>query len=265
MPSSQNREKRGKYLPKVSKASRAQAQTQGTAGSEVCRRVPVPRVRCALPPGRDPGAAANRKRRQERESERPGPAMLSLSGSPHAPEGGGTGPGRAGAGMAEPGSPMRLKEWLIAQIDSGRYPGLRWENRERTLFRIPWKHAAKQDYRQQQDAALFRVRPLPEPPPEPLHRPRALTPPYIPAAPPRASLGSPPRRYLAPPLIPAAPSLFPPGPRCSIRVPPSPQHRPRASPLRAALTPCAPRHRAQPRTPLFSPRFTPRDPRCPAP
>ena len=75
------------------------------------------------------------------------------------------GPGRAGAGMAEPGSPMRLKEWLIAQIDSGRYPGLRWENRERTLFRIPWKHAAKQDYRQQQDAALFRVRPLPETPP----------------------------------------------------------------------------------------------------
>lgn len=62
---------------------------------------------------------------------------------------------------------MRLKEWLIAQIDSGRYPGLRWENRERTLFRIPWKHAAKQDYRQQQDAALFRVRPLPEPPRSP--------------------------------------------------------------------------------------------------
>ncbi|XP_009992300.1 PREDICTED: interferon regulatory factor 4-like, partial [Chaetura pelagica] len=46
--------------------------------------------------------------------------------------------------------------WLIAEIDSGRYPGLRWENRHRTLFRIPWKHAAKQDYRQQQDAALFK-------------------------------------------------------------------------------------------------------------
>ncbi|KAM4649605.1 interferon regulatory factor 4-like [Amazona ochrocephala] len=59
--------------------------------------------------------------------------------------------------MAGPGGPMRLKEWLIAQIDSGRYPGLRWENRHRTLFRIPWKHAAKQDYRQQQDAALFKA------------------------------------------------------------------------------------------------------------
>ncbi|NWR78800.1 IRF4 factor, partial [Centropus unirufus] len=59
--------------------------------------------------------------------------------------------------MAEPGVPMRLKEWLIAQIDSGRYPGLRWEDPHRTLFRIPWKHAAKQDYRQHQDAALFKA------------------------------------------------------------------------------------------------------------
>ncbi|NXT25675.1 IRF4 factor, partial [Syrrhaptes paradoxus] len=59
--------------------------------------------------------------------------------------------------VAGPGGPMRLKEWLIAQIDSGRFPGLRWEDRHRTLFRIPWKHAAKQDYRQQQDAALFKA------------------------------------------------------------------------------------------------------------
>ncbi|XP_071302629.1 dual specificity protein phosphatase 15 [Agelaius tricolor] len=64
---------------------------------------------------------------------------------------------RRRAAMAEPGAPMRLKEWLIAQIDSGRYPGLRWENRQKTLFRIPWKHAAKQDYRQQEDAALFKA------------------------------------------------------------------------------------------------------------
>ena len=53
---------------------------------------------------------------------------------------------------------MRLKEWLIAQIDSGRYAGLSWENQEKTMFRIPWKHAAKQDYRQNEDAALFKVR-----------------------------------------------------------------------------------------------------------
>ncbi|XP_065138520.2 interferon regulatory factor 10 isoform X4 [Paramisgurnus dabryanus] len=52
---------------------------------------------------------------------------------------------------------MRLREWLIAQIDSGKYAGLSWENQEKTMFRIPWKHAAKQDYRQQQDAALFKA------------------------------------------------------------------------------------------------------------
>lgn len=54
-------------------------------------------------------------------------------------------------------TPMRLKEWLITQIDSGQYTGLSWENDEKTLFKIPWKHAAKQDYRQNEDAALFKV------------------------------------------------------------------------------------------------------------
>ncbi|KAJ8370678.1 hypothetical protein SKAU_G00107060 [Synaphobranchus kaupii] len=52
---------------------------------------------------------------------------------------------------------MRLREWLIAQIDSGKYAGLSWENQEKTMFRIPWKHAAKQDYKQDEDAALFRA------------------------------------------------------------------------------------------------------------
>ncbi|XP_053309548.1 interferon regulatory factor 4-like [Spea bombifrons] len=60
--------------------------------------------------------------------------------------------------MSTPGSqPLRLKEWLMLQIDSGKYPGLRWENQEKTLFRIPWKHAAKHDYSAQQDAALFKA------------------------------------------------------------------------------------------------------------
>ncbi|KAF7695860.1 interferon regulatory factor 10 [Silurus meridionalis] len=54
-------------------------------------------------------------------------------------------------------SPMRLREWLIAQIDSGKYAGLSWENEGKTLFKIPWKHAAKQDYRQNEDAALFKA------------------------------------------------------------------------------------------------------------
>lgn len=52
---------------------------------------------------------------------------------------------------------MHLKEWLVAQVDSGRYEGLCWEDEGKTMFRIPWKHAAKKDYKQTEDAALFKV------------------------------------------------------------------------------------------------------------
>lgn len=52
----------------------------------------------------------------------------------------------------------KLRQWLIDQIDSQRYPGLVWENEEKSIFRIPWKHAGKQDYNREEDAALFKVR-----------------------------------------------------------------------------------------------------------
>lgn len=51
----------------------------------------------------------------------------------------------------------KLRQWLIDQIDSGKYPGLVWENDEKSIFRIPWKHAGKQDYNREEDAALFKV------------------------------------------------------------------------------------------------------------
>ncbi|KAL7979743.1 hypothetical protein Chor_004901 [Crotalus horridus] len=51
----------------------------------------------------------------------------------------------------------RLRQWLIEQIDSGMYPGLIWENEEKTMFRIPWKHAGKQDYNQEVDASIFKA------------------------------------------------------------------------------------------------------------
>ncbi|XP_013927360.1 PREDICTED: interferon regulatory factor 3 [Thamnophis sirtalis] len=34
--------------------------------------------------------------------------------------------------------------WLIEQLDNQRYPGVSWLNSEKTLFRIPWKHASRQ-------------------------------------------------------------------------------------------------------------------------
>ncbi|XP_015422133.1 PREDICTED: dual specificity protein phosphatase 15 [Myotis davidii] len=62
--------------------------------------------------------------------------------------------GRQAAGS---GGPLRLRDWLVLQVESGSYPGLCWEDEGKTLFRIPWKHAAKQGYQAQQDAALFRA------------------------------------------------------------------------------------------------------------
>uniref|UniRef100_A0A3Q1GN29 IRF tryptophan pentad repeat domain-containing protein n=1 Tax=Acanthochromis polyacanthus TaxID=80966 RepID=A0A3Q1GN29_9TELE len=35
---------------------------------------------------------------------------------------------------------QRLMQWLVDQIESGRYPGLQWEDDNHTMFRIPWKH-----------------------------------------------------------------------------------------------------------------------------
>lgn len=52
---------------------------------------------------------------------------------------------------------MHLKEWLVAQIESGGYEGLCWEDEDKSMFRIPWKHAAKKDYKQTEDAALFKA------------------------------------------------------------------------------------------------------------
>ncbi|XP_030590498.1 interferon regulatory factor 10 isoform X2 [Archocentrus centrarchus] len=55
------------------------------------------------------------------------------------------------------GAKLHLKEWLVAQIESGEYEGLCWEDENKTMFRIPWKHAAKKDYKQTEDAALFKA------------------------------------------------------------------------------------------------------------
>ncbi|XP_068616366.1 interferon regulatory factor 8 [Brachionichthys hirsutus] len=51
----------------------------------------------------------------------------------------------------------RLKQWLIEQIESGQYSGLQWEEEKRVFFRIPWKHAGKQDYNQEVDASIFKA------------------------------------------------------------------------------------------------------------
>ncbi|KAF7214174.1 interferon regulatory factor 9 [Nothobranchius furzeri] len=52
-------------------------------------------------------------------------------------------------------STRRLRSWMVEQVSSGKYPGVMWEDEAKTMFRIPWKHAGKHDFRKEEDAALF--------------------------------------------------------------------------------------------------------------
>lgn len=46
---------------------------------------------------------------------------------------------------------------MVEQVESGNFPGVCWDDPEKTMFRIPWKHAGKQDFREDQDAAFFKA------------------------------------------------------------------------------------------------------------
>ncbi|XP_071340708.1 interferon regulatory factor 9 [Trachinotus anak] len=54
-------------------------------------------------------------------------------------------------------STRRLRAWIVEQVSSGKYPGLVWDDEAKTMFRIPWKHAGKQDFRKDEDAAIFKA------------------------------------------------------------------------------------------------------------
>ena len=52
--------------------------------------------------------------------------------------------------------PERMRDWLIRIINSGRFPGLEWLDKDKTIFKVPWIHAKKRGYNKERDAALFR-------------------------------------------------------------------------------------------------------------
>ncbi|KAG9336000.1 hypothetical protein JZ751_003399 [Albula glossodonta] len=51
---------------------------------------------------------------------------------------------------------MRMRPWLEEQIDRGMIPGLKWVNKEKKIFQIPWMHAARHGWDVEKDAPLFR-------------------------------------------------------------------------------------------------------------
>ncbi|KAM4727176.1 interferon regulatory factor 1b [Anableps anableps] len=55
-----------------------------------------------------------------------------------------------------PVSRMRMRPWLEKMIDSNTISGLAWVDEEKTMFSIPWKHAARHGWELDKDACLFK-------------------------------------------------------------------------------------------------------------
>eukprot|EP00794_Sanderia_malayensis_P018724 gene18724-20613_t len=51
---------------------------------------------------------------------------------------------------------QRLRPWLIDQINSGTYIGLKWIDQDQMIFQISWKHFGKPGVDEERDAKIFR-------------------------------------------------------------------------------------------------------------
>ncbi|KAM6983510.1 interferon regulatory factor 1b [Tautogolabrus adspersus] len=55
-----------------------------------------------------------------------------------------------------PVSRMRMRPWLEMMIESNKISGLDWVDKDKTMFSIPWKHAARHGWEMDKDACLFK-------------------------------------------------------------------------------------------------------------
>ena len=49
---------------------------------------------------------------------------------------------------------MLLRPWLETHLEAGDIPGLEWVDKEKTLFRIPWKHRSKGNWSKRHGAVF---------------------------------------------------------------------------------------------------------------
>jgi len=50
---------------------------------------------------------------------------------------------------------MLMRDWLICTVNKGNIRGLEWLNPERTLLKVPWKHASRRGWQANNDACIF--------------------------------------------------------------------------------------------------------------
>ena len=54
-------------------------------------------------------------------------------------------------------SRLCLPSWLEEQINSGKYRGLKWTDRGKMTFSVPWKHGSQQGWNKDEDAKIFKA------------------------------------------------------------------------------------------------------------